>query len=309
MGPGWGRDGSDPQGRVWSVIVGATGPSSLGRDFETSPRLRASSVRALGMNDTTKRAPSMKAELVDDIEIDEDDENGRRVYPRRVPRPEADAKIVLEGTELACLLLNVSSGGLALAVRRPWAIEPEDECEIALSGIRPRKATIRWAADTGRRVRELGMEFAEGEQLTGDELVALAGRYVPMVLIVEGSRSLRRSCVDLCRARGLATLAAANIVSALDALEDRDVGAIVTAHHHMNGLPGTSLVAAIKFSPQHAKIPMAILSSDPDTVNAARHALPDIDVIERERLTEQLTEFLDAHGLGEDPNASDARAV
>lgn len=129
------------------------------------------------------------------------------------------------------------------------------------------------------------------------------------VQIVESSRPLAEALARECRGRGVDVEIFASVGRALAAACDRKPVAILCGMH-LPGLPGTSLVAALKCAPDYRAVPIALVTSDAGSIAAARGGLADVVIPKTRDLREAAAAFLDSVGLprGAEPEATAAPA-
>ncbi len=120
------------------------------------------------------------------------------------------------------------------------------------------------------------------------------------LVLLEPSRSLRKLFVNACAARGVAVSAHDSIGSALVEIATSKPVAILTARE-LPGLPGESLVAALKSSRHHRAIPIALLTSSADEHEAASTfsagCAPDRIIVKGTGLLDDVAAFLESIGL------------
>jgi CheY-like chemotaxis protein len=108
----------------------------------------------------------------------------------------------------------------------------------------------------------------------------------------------------VCRGRGVEVEVHASVGRALAAVCERKPVAILSGLH-LPGLPGTSLVAALKSARGYRAIPVALISSDAEAALVCPGAAADAVIPKTRALREAVAAFLDSIGLVErsDPAA------
>lgn len=125
-----------------------------------------------------------------------------------------------------------------------------------------------------------------------------------VVQVVEGSKSLRELMIGVCRQRAVDVECFENAGAALAAVCVKKPAAILSALH-LPGLAGSSLVAALKSSPEHRAVPIALVtSSERDAVRRLAGFRPDVVLRKGSDLEQELGAFLDSIGLVRSGEAS-----
>ncbi len=113
----------------------------------------------------------------------------------------------------------------------------------------------------------------------------------PYVIVVASSRVLAAGLADVCRGRGLPVRIAQDVPSALRQICAEPPAAVLTALD-LPGLPGTSLVAALKSAPQFQAIPAVLITATGTQIPAAS-CRPDLILPQDDELPTALDRSLD----------------
>lgn len=115
-------------------------------------------------------------------------------------------------------------------------------------------------------------------------------------LIVDSSRLLREVCGERCRLRRLEVLHACDVVDALGVVCSARPTLVLTALE-LPGMPGSSLLAAIRSSAAHRAIPIGLLSATDSVERRVGRFAPDVVLRKDADLPEALDRFLDTLGI------------
>lgn len=116
------------------------------------------------------------------------------------------------------------------------------------------------------------------------------------VLIVEPSSYLRDAMAKQCRAVGVLVKAVATIAEAMDAICQGPPVAVLTALQ-LPGLSGASLLAALKCSPAHRDIPVALVTASESPDASLGTYQPDCVIAKDADLLDSVAEFVTSLGL------------
>ena len=111
------------------------------------------------------------------------------------------------------------------------------------------------------------------------------------VLIVEPSATFARMVASICERSGAEVEIETTLPDALKRIERRAPDAVITARV-LGALPGESIVAALRASPLHEHLAIAILSSDTDRSARFEAARPDRVIARDTGLDAAIMEFL-----------------
>lgn len=121
------------------------------------------------------------------------------------------------------------------------------------------------------------------------------------VLVVEPSPTFGRKVASVCEQTGARVVLESALTDALCSIERQAPDAVIAARV-LDALPGESLVAALRASPLHEHLAIAILSSDPTCHAQVAAARPDRIIARDASLGESIGAFL--HDAFEAPDAA-----
>ncbi len=120
-----------------------------------------------------------------------------------------------------------------------------------------------------------------------------ATNFESTVLIVEPCRHQRDMLAGVCRAAGASVRTASQVPAALDEiLHDRPSAVVASAD--LPGIPGKSLVAAMKCSPLHCTIPIGLICADGDPGRDVEVLRPDHAFRQDESLPDAVRAFVES---------------
>jgi CheY-like chemotaxis protein len=122
----------------------------------------------------------------------------------------------------------------------------------------------------------------------------------PHVLVIEPSRVLAARLREVCLRRGLRTRIARDVPTALESVCAARPTAVITALE-LPGLPGTSLIAALRSAPHCRAIPIVLITATKPQVSPGRDA-PDLVLPKDHELLAALDRFLVARGIATTPS-------
>ncbi len=117
------------------------------------------------------------------------------------------------------------------------------------------------------------------------------------ILVVEPSATMRSVYASQCAGRGATVECVDDVAEAIAWVSRRKPAAIITVDE-LKGLNGSSLVAALKSSPEYRAIPIVLMTPEPLCPGDLGHYLPDHFLVKDNTMRASLEGFLDSIGLG-----------